>query len=196
MIIGFHLTWTTYGHWFPNDPRGSWSDEVWKPQLEAIRELDAERRIIEPESVPQEELQAFLDAARTQLKWPTVQLAETEVPVAAKSFAQAASLIGLEIFACAIMSNHVHLVVERHRDSYERIVNRLKGQASQEIRRLRGYPSVVVRRDRVPIWTDRYWVRYIAHDEQMECAIEYVRNNPVRERLPEQKWDFVCQRCL
>ena len=48
----------------------------------------------------------------------------------------------------------------------------------------------------VNLWTDRYWVRYIDHDEQMEGAIEYVKTNPVREGLPEQNWDFVCQRCL
>ena len=40
MIYAFHLTWTTYGHWFPNDPRGSWSQEVWQPALKQVRELE------------------------------------------------------------------------------------------------------------------------------------------------------------
>ena len=28
MIVGYHLIWTVYGYWLPNDPRGSWSDFV------------------------------------------------------------------------------------------------------------------------------------------------------------------------
>jgi hypothetical protein len=28
MIAGFHVIWSAYGFWLPNDPRGSWSDFV------------------------------------------------------------------------------------------------------------------------------------------------------------------------
>jgi hypothetical protein len=28
MIIGYHVIFSTYGFWLPNDPRGSWSDFV------------------------------------------------------------------------------------------------------------------------------------------------------------------------
>jgi hypothetical protein len=28
MILGYHVIFTTYGFWLPNDPRGSWSDFV------------------------------------------------------------------------------------------------------------------------------------------------------------------------
>jgi len=28
MVIGFHVIFSTYGFWLPNDPRGSWSDFV------------------------------------------------------------------------------------------------------------------------------------------------------------------------
>jgi len=68
MIIGFHITWTTYGHWFPNDPRGSWSDEVWNPQIAAVRPLDDGRKVTRPRPVARPELQRFLDAARSVLR--------------------------------------------------------------------------------------------------------------------------------
>ena len=28
MVLAYHLIFTAYGFWLPNDPRGSWSDFV------------------------------------------------------------------------------------------------------------------------------------------------------------------------
>jgi hypothetical protein len=28
MVAGYHLIWTVYGYWLPNDPRGSTSREI------------------------------------------------------------------------------------------------------------------------------------------------------------------------
>ena len=36
MVAGYHLIWTVYGYWLPNDPRGSTSTEV---RVEPIKEL-------------------------------------------------------------------------------------------------------------------------------------------------------------
>ncbi|MBN2561081.1 MAG: transposase [Phycisphaerae bacterium] len=191
MILGFHLTWTTYGHWFPNDPRGSWSNEVWKPQLAKIRALDDSRKVFRPRPVSQARLQGFLQQARSRLKWDTVQLTKSEILVVAEAFAEAEASTKLEIRACAILPNHVHVVVGRGADTYERTVNRLKGRSAQRIREARHYPAPTNRRQRVPIWTEGYWVRYIDHLEQMECAVNYVRNNPIREGLLPQHWGFV-----
>ncbi len=191
MIIGFHLTWTSYGHWFPNDPRGSWSDEVWKPELAGIQALDDGRKVTRPRPVPGDRLQDFLTQGRLQLEWDTVQLTKSEVFVVATAFADVAASAALEVLACAILANHVHVVIERNHSTYERIVNHLKGRSSQWVRKARHLPPAVSRRRRVPIWTEGYWVRYIDHIEQMACAVRYVRNNPIREGLPAQNWDFV-----
>ncbi|MCA9086946.1 MAG: hypothetical protein KDA81_23035, partial [Planctomycetaceae bacterium] len=44
MIHGYHLILPMYGFWLPNDPRGSWSDFVWKWELvrfgKATRTID------------------------------------------------------------------------------------------------------------------------------------------------------------
>ncbi|HVP10310.1 MAG TPA: transposase [Phycisphaerae bacterium] len=190
MILGFHLTWTTYGHWFPNDPRGSWSDEVWQPQLAKLRKLDDERKVTRPRPVPSNDLKRFLDSARSALMWNAVQLTRSELAVVAGAFAEAASAVKLRVFACAIMPTHAHIAVGRNEDSYERIVNRLKGRSAQRIREFRAYPAAD-RRSRIPIWTQGYWVRYIDHPEQMQCVVNYVKNNPIREGLPSQDWGFV-----
>ncbi len=131
MIIGFHLTWTTYGHWFPNDLRGSWSDEVWKPELAGIQALDDGRKVTRPRPVPGGRLQDFLTQGRSQLKWDTVQLTESEILVVAAAFADVAASAALEVSACAILANHAHVVVERNDSTYERMVSHLKGRSSQ-----------------------------------------------------------------
>lgn len=189
MIIGFHLAWTCYGHWFPNDPRGSWSDEVWKPALLELRRLDDERKVTRPRPVQPGEMRRFLNAARTRLKWDVVWLNDSEIKTASEAFAEVVEAVRLEMYACAIMPNHVHVVVGRHAESYERMVSRLKARSSQRVREARGIATANRRTDRVPIWTEGYWVRYIDNAEQMERVIDYVNRNPGPDR--PQRWSFV-----
>src|SRR6185503_12486133 len=118
MIIGFHLIWTTYGHWFPNDPRGSWSEEVWKPQLLKVRTPDRDHRLDLRQEVSVDELEKFMSNARQRLKWEAVQLTDSEIRKVAETFAEMALAIKLDVHACAILSNHVHLVTERNNQSY------------------------------------------------------------------------------
>jgi len=36
MIIAYHAIFTTYGTWLPNDPRGSYSKEIYNDQLRML----------------------------------------------------------------------------------------------------------------------------------------------------------------
>ncbi|MEE9294403.1 MAG: transposase [Phycisphaerae bacterium] len=182
MIIGFHLSWTTYGHWFPNDPRGSWSHEIWKPDLAKVRPLDNGHKIGQRRPVAKAELQEFLDSARAELRWKTVNLSTEERAVVADAFREAAHATGLIIRACAILYNHVHIIVDRPVGSYERVVNRLKGRSSQAIRAYRNISPSPNRRHRVPIWTRGYWCRYIDNPEYMEHAIRYVQEHNMEQK--------------
>ncbi len=177
MIIAFHITWTTYGHWFPNDPRGSWSSEVWEPRLATVRGLDNGQRVMGPRPVAKPELQEFLDSARPTLRFKTINLGPPERRLVADTFGEITSAIDLTIRACAILTNHVHIVFERPRTSFERVVNRLKGRSSQTIRTSRGIPGTIDRRERVPIWSQGYWCRYIDNEGYLARAIRYVERH-------------------
>ncbi len=39
IVIAYHLVWTAYGTWLPNDPRGSGSAGVVSPDLAKLGEL-------------------------------------------------------------------------------------------------------------------------------------------------------------
>jgi hypothetical protein len=41
------------------------------------------------------------------------------------------------------------------------------------------------------IWADRPYAVFLESPEDIRRVIGYVQRNPVKERLPEQRWDFV-----
>ena len=45
MVAGFHLIWTAYGWWLPNDPRGSSSHEI---RVERIADLGDSTTVARP----------------------------------------------------------------------------------------------------------------------------------------------------
>jgi len=96
------------------------------------------------------------------------------------------------------MPDHVHVVVCRHDHAHERIVAGLKAEASKRVRRHLGLTREPVpddfhrrRRERVPIWTRRSWVRFLNEEQAIRDAIRYVNPNPVEWHLPPQRWSFV-----
>lgn len=46
MVIAYHLCWTAYGCWLPNDPRGSGSEVVRSERLAALGEPHLGRKAI------------------------------------------------------------------------------------------------------------------------------------------------------
>ena len=48
MVAGFHLIFTAYGWWLPNDPRGSNSHEIRVEQIADLGELHFGRKLIQP----------------------------------------------------------------------------------------------------------------------------------------------------
>ncbi len=48
IVIAYHLIWTAYGWWLPNDPRGSTSRRVASDLLAELGELHHGRRKIQP----------------------------------------------------------------------------------------------------------------------------------------------------
>src|SRR5205823_363005 len=65
MIAGFHLIWTAYGWWLPNDPRGSSSHDIRVERIEELGPLHYGRKLVQP--LPAE-LRAFYESAAAVLK--------------------------------------------------------------------------------------------------------------------------------
>src|SRR6058998_1108964 len=64
IVIAYHLIWTVYGWWLPNDPRGSTSKTI-ASLIAALGELHFGRKRIQPAS---RDVRAFYEQAAKVLK--------------------------------------------------------------------------------------------------------------------------------
>ena len=194
-VIAYHLILTFYGFWLPNDPRGSWSDFVgsWELFRYGPATKTTERRSL----AHQEHDRASRKAAKSASKYPPVQFTGLQARAVARGFAGYAARSGLPVWACAILPDHVHLVLGRPRIQVERVVIQLKGDATEQLTSEGIHPLADRQRDgeRAPkCWARGEWKVFL-DPEDVRRAIRYVEGNPLKERKQRQGWSFVTS-CL
>jgi len=192
MVIASHVIFSAYGFWLPNDPRGSWSDFVrsWELFRFGPATKTADRRSV----ARKEHDQAARQAAKQALQYPAVRFTGVHARAAGRGFAEYAAKAGLLIRACAIMPDHVHMVVARHHLSVEQLVIQLKGAATRRLMEEGVHPLARFAREgqRPPkAWGKGQWKVFLNTTDDIARAVAYVGNNPIREGLPPQSWSFV-----
>ena len=112
----------------------------------------------------------------------------------AEGFGKWAATSGAKILACAILPEHVHLVVARHRFPIEQVANLLKGRATKSLSKAglhpfqsQPYPNGILPSP----WGHKFWKVFLTTDEDIWRAIRYVENNPLKEGKRRQQWPFV-----
>ena len=112
----------------------------------------------------------------------------------ADGFGDWAANSGATILACAILPEHAHLVVARHRFPIEQVANLLKGQATKSLTKAGLHSSQMqsYRDGTLPSpWARKFWKVFLTADEDILRAIRYVENNPFKEGKRRQRWGFV-----
>ena len=176
MIIAYHAIFTTYGTWLPNDPRGSHSKEVYNDQLRVLGTIKYGRQ----NPVPRKNLlMRFWTAATPRLSHPPFFIDDDTRLIVAAGFRTVVQRLRIEVAACAIMNDHVHILVLHSRYRIEYIVNPLKGGATQALK-LKHTP-----------WTRGCWKIFITDSESLLAAVNYIKVNPPCASLAAQHWDFV-----
>src|SRR5262249_44576338 len=121
MVAAYHLIWTIYGYWLPNDPRGSSSHTIRSDVIRELGELHYGRKRVQPAG---KELRAFFERAQAVLKHPVLEFTDPEIAILASDFADVIAKQRYTCYACAIMPDHVHVLIRKHRhDAEEMIVN-------------------------------------------------------------------------
>jgi REP element-mobilizing transposase RayT len=182
MIVAYHVIFGTYGFWLPNDPRGSWSDFVgaWDLFRYGHATKTAERRSVASHAHNRE----LRREAKRALKFPPVILTGLQARAVARGFAKYAKRSGLIILACAIMHDHIHLVLGRAHISVEQVVIQLKGAAVRQLREEGIEPASK------KCFARGEWKVFLDLPD-VDRAIEYVDDNPEKEGLRRQTWNMV-----
>jgi REP element-mobilizing transposase RayT len=192
MILASHVVFGAHGFWLPNDPRGSWSEDAWAEGLKAFGRATKtdERRSL----AWREHDRNARFAAKRALTFPAVRFDDRRIRAIGAGFGDFVTRNGIIVHACAIMRDHVHLVIARHRHPIEQIVTLLKGAATRALldHKIHPFASHTVRRTRIPpIWSRGRWKAFLSSEADIVRAIRYVHDNPVKAGLPAQEWAFV-----
>ena len=176
MIIAYHAVFTTYGTWLPNDPRGSYSKQIYNEQLRALGRIKYGRQ----NPIPAKKLLLrFWTGATPHLSRPPFFIDANSRSIIAAAFSKVVQRLSIKVPACTIMNDHVHVLVLRSNYRIEYLVNQLKGAATTALK-LKYTP-----------WTRGCWKVFITDTEALLAAVKYIQANPGYAGLPAQSWDFI-----
>ena len=182
MVIAYHLTWTGYGWWLPNDPRGSTSRTISIDVIAELGELHFGRKKVQP---PSREIRDFYERAREVLKYGPRAFTSRETKAIAEGLAEAIGEHRYTCYACAVMPDDVHILIRKHKHKAEEMIVNL-----QRASRVRLNKPASFSPDR-PAWSTGGWKMFLDHPDEVRRTIRYMQDNPIKQRLPLQEWDFV-----
>jgi REP element-mobilizing transposase RayT len=193
MVRGYHIIFSAYGFWLPNDPRGSWSDFVgsWELFLAAgpATKTDERRSVAHRPHDRERRLQA-----KETLSRPAVTFSGIQARAIGRGFADYVAKSDLPIWACSILPEHVHLVTGPFRMPVEQLVIQLKGAATERLieEQLHPFDHLARSGERTPkCWTRGEWKVFLFEEEDVARAIRYVESNPIKDGKPAHTWPFV-----
>ena len=191
MILGAHIIFSAYGFWLPNDPRGSWSDFVRAWELlkyGPATKTDERRSVAGRAHDPTRRA-----AAKSALLYPPVIFNGRQAVAISQGFADTVRRTSCVIRACAILPDHVHLVIARHHYPIQQVANLLKGAATTSLRKQNLDPFSGGPKGRAlpSPWAHRFWKVWLDSQKDIYRSIEYVQNNPIKMCLKKQSWKFI-----
>jgi REP element-mobilizing transposase RayT len=140
------------------------------------------RKRVQPSS---REIREFYEVAAAKLKHKLLKLTRADVAVVASAFANVIRERRYTCYACAIMPDHVHIIVRKHRDLAEEMIGHLQ-EASRD-----ALIEAGARPDDHPTWGGPGWKVFLDEPPEVRRTVKYVEENPIKMRLPRQNWSFV-----
>jgi REP element-mobilizing transposase RayT len=192
-VLAYHVIFGAYGFWLPNDPRGSWSEFV--ASWELFRAGGPATKTTARHSlarVPHDA--AARRRVKEAMKYPAVVFDGHQALSVIRGFARVVAKSGYRAYACAILPEHVHLVLGRHHYRVEQMVRLLKAEASTQLAADGLHPLAARAQPGEPVptpWSRNCWRVFLDSVEGIERAVRYVENNPLKEGKRPQRWSFV-----
>ena len=130
-------------------------------------------------------IRQFYDRAVQRLQHPIITFGDAMVTTVAAAFAETIAACKYTCYACAIMPDHVHLIIRKHRDPAERMIANLQSGSHLALR-----TAGLFDLDH-PVWGGPGWTVFLDEPENIWRTIGYVEQNPDGIRQPRQRWPFV-----
>jgi REP element-mobilizing transposase RayT len=181
-ILASHLIFTGYGHWLSNDPRGSGSTETRKDVLRELGAIHHGRKRVQP---PRDEVRAFYRQATPRLDHDVLWFDDAMRLTIARAAKQLCNELGYTLYAFCVCSNHMHALARPHRDRAEVMMLKLMNASRTALRESNLVPLLH------PVWSTRPYKVFKHTPQAMRSCVDYIFNNPMKEGLPAQHWDFV-----
>ncbi|MDD4891068.1 MAG: transposase [Phycisphaerae bacterium] len=182
MVFGYHLVWTAYGWWLPNDPRGSMSHQIASDVIAELGQLHYGRKQVQPAGWV---IRKFYEHAAPVLKFDLREFSRSQIARIAESFAGTVRRQNYTCYACAIMPDHVHLLIRKHRDPAPEMIARLQADSRTWLLHQGGSDPMH------PVWGGPGWVVFLDHPDDFRRTVGYIEGNPTKARIPRQTWEFV-----
>jgi REP element-mobilizing transposase RayT len=183
LVIAYHLIWTAYGWWLPNDPRGSGSTELRNNVIAELGALHFGRKRVQPAG---REVKRFYEQAAVILHHPLLTLDQAAREEVGRAFERVIEAARYTCYACAIMPDHVHILIRKHKHLAEEMMDALK-LASRE-----AVCAAGLRMPAHPTWSaGAGWKVFLEEPDEVCRTVHYIRKNPLPLGLPEQCWPFI-----
>jgi REP element-mobilizing transposase RayT len=137
---------------------------------------------------------ALRAAQKSALRYDPVRFTPEQMQAVARGIARAVEESAYVIYACSILPEHVHMVVQRHRNRAEQIIGHFKARATQQLIAENLHPfqeQPLPDGTLPPAWGRRGWKVYLDSVDAILRAIDYVETNPTKQGLPRQRHPFV-----
>ena len=180
MVIASHVVFSAYGFWLPNDPRGSLSRELRVEELGELGEIHCGRKPVQPRKP---ELQRFHREAQKILKYPVIWFDPPLRERIARAFGELIRREKLTCYACAVLNNHAHLLIRRHKLRAQEMIPLLRDHSRSASHDLIP-PSH-------PLWSLDPYMAYKDNPHAVRSAIDYICSNYAKHNLPPPEFDFV-----
>jgi REP element-mobilizing transposase RayT len=134
---------------------------------------------------PRETLREFTKEAAQRLEFAPLWFDDAKWQALGDSIAQVVRRKGYTVWACAVLKNHVHLCVRRHRDDAKTMWEAFVEDTCVGLRLFADIP------DAHPVWSERPYKVFLYTPDDVRRVIAYIGKNPVKEGLGPQNWAFV-----
>ena len=187
-VLGYHIIFSAYGFWLPNDPRGSWSETIRVYDLLRFGPATKVQTTRSVAHTPHD--RALRMAAKQALKHKPVRFTGLQARAITRGFEIASREHGYVFHALAILPDHAHLVMRAH----PRPIDDLKAKATRQLSIESIHPFADDPRadETLPSpWARNHWSPFVDTEAYLRKAIDYVTENPLRSGLKQQHWSSV-----